>query len=113
CSKREHCVLDLLARHRAGELPMDVVTVLSNHKDLEEEVTRRGYKFVHEPIVDGNKADQEARIIKHLEASRIDLIILARYMQILSPDFVAAHPDRIINIHHSFLPAFAGAEPYK
>jgi len=113
CSKRPHCIMDLLARHRAGELPMDVSLVISNHRDLEEEITRRGYRFVHEAIVGGNKPDQEARILRHLAEAKVDLVILARYMQILSADFVAAYPERIINIHHSFLPAFIGAEPYR
>jgi len=113
CSKRPHCIMDLLARHRAGELPMDVSLVISNHRDLEEEVTRRGYRFIHEAIAGGNKADQEARILRHLAEAKVDLVILARYMQILSADFVAAYPERIINIHHSFLPAFIGAEPYR
>jgi len=113
CSKQPHCIMDLLARHRAGELPMDVPLVISNHATQQEEVTRRGYKFVHEPIVDGNKKEQEARVLRHLADAKVDLIILARYMQILSADFVSAYPERIINIHHSFLPAFIGAEPYK
>lgn len=113
CSKRGHCILDLLARHRAGELPMDVGLVVSNHRDLEEEVSRRGYRFLAEPIQGGDKKEQEGRILRHLADAHVDLLILARYMQILSPEFVAAYPDRIINIHHSFLPAFAGAEPYR
>ena len=113
CSKRGHCPLDLLARHRAGELPMDVPLVISNHRDLEEEVVRRGYRFVHEPIAGEDKKDQEARILRHLSDARIDLVILARYMQIISSDFVAAYPERIVNIHHSVLPAFVGAEPYR
>lgn len=113
CSKRPHCILDLLARHRAGELSMDVPLVISNHRDLEEEITRRGYRFIHQPIEGGNKKEQEARVVRHLADARIDLIILARYMQILTPDFVTGYPERIINIHHSFLPAFIGAEPYR
>lgn len=112
-SKRPHAPLDLLARHREGELPCEVAFVLSNHLDLEEEVTRRGYRFIHEPIVNKDKADQEQRIRRHLEAERIDLIVLARYMQILSAEFVAPWHERLINIHHSFLPAFIGAEPYR
>ena len=112
-SKRGHAPLDLLQRHRAGELPCEIAFVLSNHTDLELEVTRRGYRFIHEPIVNKDRADQEARIRRHLEAERIDLVVLARYMQILSPELVAPWRERIINIHHSFLPAFAGAEPYK
>ena len=87
--------------------------MLSNHADLGEEVGRRGYRFVHEPIQGGDKAAQEARLRKHLVAERIDLVVLARYMQILSPAFVDEWRERVINIHHSFLPAFAGAEPYR
>ncbi len=112
-SKRPHAPLEILGRHRTGELPCEIAFVLSNHKDLELEVTRRGYRFIHEPIVGGDKAAQEARVQALLEAERVDLIVLARYMQILSPELVARWPDRIINIHHSFLPAFAGAEPYR
>lgn len=111
-SKRGHCALDLLQRHRGGELACEVPFVLSNHPDLEREVTRRGYAFVHEPIA-GDRRAQEARLLQRLADERIDLVVLARYMQILSPEFVSARPERIINIHHSFLPAFAGAEPYR
>lgn len=112
-SKRGHCALDLLQRHRAGELPCEISFVLSNHADLREEVERRGYPFVHAPLEAGQKAEQEAGIRARLEAAHVELVILARYMQILSPAFVAAYPDRIVNIHHSFLPAFAGADPYR
>lgn len=111
-SKRGHCALDLLARHRAGELACEIPVVISNHADLELEVTRRGYTFVHEPI-HGDRAEQEERILARLDREHIDLVVLARYMQILSPRFVGAWPGRIINIHHSFLPAFAGADPYR
>ena len=112
-SKRGHCALDLLQRHRAGELPCEIGLVLSNHADLGHEVERRGYGFVHEPIGTSGKLDQEARIRARLDAARIELVVLARYMQILSPAIVAAYPERIVNIHHSFLPAFAGADPYR
>jgi len=112
-SKRGHCALDLLQRHRAGELGCEVPFVVSNHPDLGEEVTRRGYRFVCEPMAVGGKAAQEARILDLLAREKIDLVVLARYMQILSPSFVEAWPEKIINIHHSFLPAFAGAEPYR
>jgi formyltetrahydrofolate deformylase len=111
-SKRGHCALDLLERHRARELPCELVFVLSNHPDLGLEVERRGYRFVHEPI-DRDKLAQEARVRAHLDAEGIELVVLARYMQILSPGFVDAFPQRIVNIHHSFLPAFAGADPYR
>jgi formyltetrahydrofolate deformylase len=112
-SKRGHCALDLLARQRDGELRCEIPFVLSNHPDLQEEVTRRGYAFVHEPITNGEEAAQEARVLTRLAEARVDLVVLARYMRVLSPDFVDAYPERIINIHHSFLPAFAGAEPYR
>jgi formyltetrahydrofolate deformylase len=111
-SKRGHCALDLLQRHREGELDCDIGLVLSNHADLELEVSRRGYTFVHEAIDSSGKVEQERRILAHLERERIDLVILARYMQILSPLVVEKYAERIINIHHSFLPAFAGASPY-
>lgn len=112
-SKHPHCALDLLQRHRAGELKCEIPLVLSNHPDFEEEVTRRGYKFVYEPIRGGDKREQELRMQAHLEAANTDLVILARYMQILTSDFCGAWKERILNIHHSFLPAFIGAEPYK
>lgn len=111
-SKHAHCTLDLLARHRTGELQCEIPVVISNHPDLAEEVGRRGYTYIHEPM-NGDKAGQEARIQKHLAAARVDLVVLARYMQILTPEFCAPWAERILNIHHSFLPAFAGAEPYK
>jgi formyltetrahydrofolate deformylase len=110
-SKVEHCVLDLLDRHRARRILADIPLVIGNHLTLQEEVERRGYRFVHEPI-DGDKDAQEVRILSRLREEQIDLVVLARYMQILSPDFVREFQDRIINIHHSFLPAFAGANPY-
>jgi len=111
-SKHPHCGLDILDRHRTGEIQCDVPIIVSNHPDLGPELTRRGYDFVHEPIA-GNKAQQEQRILARLAEAKVDLVILARYMQILTGAFVAAYPNRIINIHHSFLPAFAGAEPYR
>lgn len=111
-SKHPHCGLDILDRHRTGELQCEVPVVISNHADLGPEISRRGYTFVHEPIA-GNKAEQERRILARLAEERVDLVVLARYMQILTGAFVAAYPNRVINIHHSFLPAFAGAEPYR
>ncbi len=111
-SKHAHCGLDILDRHRTGEIQCDVPIIISNHPDLGPELTRRGYTFVHEPIA-GNKVEQEQRMLARLAAERVDLVILARYMQILTGAFVAAYPNRVINIHHSFLPAFAGAEPYR
>jgi formyltetrahydrofolate deformylase len=111
-SKRGHCALDLLERHRAGELNCELVMVVANHPDLELEVARRGYRFVCEPI-DRDKAAQEARVIAQLREQRVDLVVLARYMQIFSPAVVDAFRNRIINVHHSFLPAFPGADPYR
>src|SRR5438045_3646844 len=81
--------------------------------DVADEVERRGYRFAHEPIAGGDKAAQERRLLERLAAERVDLVVLARYMQVLSPEFVDAWPERVINIHHSFLPAFAGADPYR
>ncbi len=112
-SKAGHCVFDLLERHREGELACEISFVLSNHRDLETEVTRRGYRFVYEPIEGGDKAAQERRLGEHFAREGVELIVLARYMQVLSPALVAAYAERIINIHHSFLPAFAGAQPYR
>ena len=112
-SKRGHCALDLLARHRAGELSCEVPLVVSNHPDLEEEISRRGYRFVCERIEPAGKQAQEARLRALLTLERVDFVVLARYMQILTPKFVDSWRERIINIHHSFLPAFAGADPYR
>lgn len=112
-SRRPHCPLDLLGRHRAGELDCEIAFVLSNHADLRDEVIARGYRFIHASIERGDKRAQEDIIRRHLADERIDLVVLARYMQILSPELVAEWPEKIINIHHSFLPAFAGAEPYR
>ena len=115
-SKTDHCLLDLLWRHRRGELPMEIAMVISNHRDLEEDVRTFGIPYVHVPVVDGDKAGAEAR---HLEllgeagAAGVDLIVLARYMQIISEDFLERVGVPVINIHHSFLPAFIGAGPYQ
>jgi formyltetrahydrofolate deformylase len=112
-SKQGHCALDLLARHRSGELACEIPVVVSNHPDLGDEIARMGYRFVHEPIVEGNKAAQEDKVLAHLRDSGAELVVLARYMQILSPRFVESWREKVVNIHHSFLPAFAGAEPYR
>jgi formyltetrahydrofolate deformylase len=111
-SKQGHCMYDLLARWRMGELPAEVPVVLSNHPDLGDDAERLGVAFHHLPVTPESKPDQEAQIAALLERYRIDLVVLARYMQILTPDFVATRPNRVVNIHHSFLPAFAGARPY-
>ncbi|NNC76196.1 MAG: formyltetrahydrofolate deformylase [Acidimicrobiia bacterium] len=111
-SKQAHCMYDLLARWRMGELEADIPLVISNHADLAGVANDFGVPFHHLPITPETKPEQEAAIRELVDEHDIDVIVLARYMQILSPEFVAAHPNRIINIHHSFLPAFAGARPY-
>jgi formyltetrahydrofolate deformylase len=113
CSKQEHCLYDLLIRYRAGELPCQVAMVISNHPTLEPVAAHFDVPFFHLPITAETKPQQEAAALALLEREKIDLVILARYMQILSPELVARYPSQIINIHHSFLPAFVGANPYK
>lgn len=110
-SRYEHCLLDLLWRWRRGELRMDVVAVVSNHPDLESEVEAFGVPYHHIPVTSETKAEAEQRQLELL-AGKVDLVALARYMQILSGDFLAGIGAPVINIHHSFLPAFAGPEPY-
>ena len=111
-SKTDHCLLDLLWRHRRGELPMEIVMVVSNHPDLAEDVRTFGIPFVHVPVVDGDKAAAEAQHLEVLQGN-VDFLVLARYMQIISEDFLEKVGVPIINIHHSFLPAFIGAGPYQ
>lgn len=111
-SKAGHCLNDLLWRWKSGELDVDIPVVISNHEDLRAEVEAFGVPFRHLPVTPENKAQQEAELLRLVTYPQIDFIVLARYMQVLSTDFVAAMPNRIINIHHSFLPAFAGAKPY-
>ena len=112
-SRQGHCLYDLLARRRMGELNADIPIVISNHQNLEKAATDFGAKFFHLPVDAATKPQQEAQILEKLREWRIDLVVLARYMQILSPEFVQSYPYSIINIHHSFLPAFAGARPYR
>jgi formyltetrahydrofolate deformylase len=111
-SKQEHCLFDLLLRHRAGELACAVGLIVSNHPDAEPIARQFGVAYHTFPITAENKAEQEGRQLALLEAEQIDLVVLARYMQVLSRDFVAPWTNRIINIHHSFLPAFVGGKPY-
>jgi formyltetrahydrofolate deformylase len=111
-SKMPHCLFDILARYTAGEWDVNIPLIISNHELLEPVAERFGIEFYHFPIDSKNKKEQEEREIELLKAHNIDFIVLARYMQILSEDFVEQFPDRIINIHHSFLPAFSGAKPY-
>jgi formyltetrahydrofolate deformylase len=110
-SRFEHCLLDLLWRWRRGELHMDIAAVVSNHSDLEAEVAAFGVPYHHIPVTSDTKAEAEQRQLDLL-AGKVDVVVLARYMQILSGEFLARIGAPVINIHHSFLPAFAGAEPY-
>jgi formyltetrahydrofolate deformylase len=112
-SKQEHCLYDLLVRYRAQELACEIAMVVSNHHEAAPIAEHFGVPFHHLPVTPETRTQQEAAAIELCERERIDLIVLARYMQILSPDFVARFPSRIINIHHSFLPAFVGANPYR
>ena len=111
-SKLPHCLQDLLLRREAGELKADIALIISNHEETGKIAQSFGIPFRHFPITAGNKAEQEAAEIKEIKSAGVELVVLARYMQILSEDFVATFPNRIINIHHSFLPAFIGAQPY-
>lgn len=111
-SKQGHCLYDLLSRHQLGEFNADIPIVISNHPDMEETAKNYGVNFKCLPITAQTKQSQEQQVIEALEENKVDLIVLARYMQILSDNFVKHYPDRIINIHHSFLPAFIGANPY-
>ena len=111
-SKFDHCLYDLLFRHRAGELRADFSLVVSNHPDLRGLVEYFDIDYQVFPVTPESKPAQEAAILAELERRQIEFLVLARYMQILSADFVAHYPRRIINIHHSFLPAFAGPKPY-
>jgi formyltetrahydrofolate deformylase len=112
-SKYDHCLMDLLWRWDTGELDAEVPLVISNHPDLAPRVATYGIPFHHLPLAKGTKAEQESRMLDLLAANEVDLVVLARYMQVLTPKFVNAYPQRIVNIHHSFLPAFAGADPYR
>jgi formyltetrahydrofolate deformylase len=111
-SKYAHCLLDLLWRWEAGELDAQVPLVISNHPDLADKVQAHGIPYHHLPVAKGARAEQEARVARLLAEHDIDLVVLARYMQILSAEFLVAIARPVINIHHSFLPAFVGASPY-
>jgi formyltetrahydrofolate deformylase len=111
-SRYSHCLHDLLARQSSGDLRCDIPLIISNHPDLEPVAAMHGIAFECLPVTKDTKAEQEARQSELLKEHGIDLIVLARYMQILSEGFCAQWPNRIINIHHSFLPAFVGAKPY-
>ena len=111
-SKTDHCLLDLLWRHRRGDLPVEIPLVISNHPDHEQDVRRFGIDYHYVPVDRDDKAAAEAEHLKLL-AGKVDLVVLARYMQVLSPQFLEGAGVPIINIHHSFLPAFIGAGPYQ
>lgn len=111
-TKENHCFYDLLSRHESGELRMEIPLIVSNREDLRPVAERFSIPFHHFPITSGTKAAQEKEEIRLLNEAGIDLVVLARYMQILSPQMTEAFPNQVINIHHSFLPAFPGARPY-
>ncbi len=111
-SKMSHCLYDLLARYSQGDWNVEIPVIVSNHPDLEEVARKFSIPFVELPITKENKAEQEAKEMALLEEYKVDFIVLARYMQIISEKMIEAYPNRIINIHHSFLPAFVGAKPY-
>ena len=112
-SKLDHCLGDLLYRWKAGELAIDIPLVVSNHFDCQELVARHGIPFVHLPVTGATKAAAEERLLGLVAEHGIDVVVLARYMQILSSELCAALAGRVINIHHSFLPGFKGARPYQ
>jgi len=111
-SNMSHCLFDILSRYTAGEWDVEIPLIVSNHEEMKPVAERFGIDFHYFPMNQENKAEQEAAELKLLEEHKIDFIVLARYMQILSKAFVGRYPNKIINIHHSFLPAFAGAKPY-
>ncbi|MEU3353392.1 formyltetrahydrofolate deformylase [Streptomyces sp. NPDC037389] len=111
-SKFGHCLNDLLFRSRIGALPVEIAAVVSNHTDFAELVGSYGVPFHHIPVTRENKAEAEARLLELVQAENVELVVLARYMQVLSDDLCKALSGRIINIHHSFLPSFKGAKPY-
>ncbi len=112
-SKQGHCLSDLLWRRRSGELDVEIPIVISNHPDTADIAREAGVPFELRPVMPGTKAGQEREVLALLAAAQVDVVVLARYMQVLSPEFVRHYPHRIINIHHSFLPAFAGGAPYR
>ncbi len=111
-SKADHCLVDLLYRHETGELPVDIPVVVSNHGDCRAQAERHGIPFVHLPVTPETKRSQEDVLLGLVDEHAIDVVVLARYMQVLSDDVCRTLPGRIINIHHSFLPGFKGARPY-
>ncbi|HAC32918.1 MAG TPA: formyltetrahydrofolate deformylase [Gammaproteobacteria bacterium] len=111
-SRQDHCLVDLLYRHHAGELNCEIPLIISNHDVCRPLAEFHGIPFHHIPVVADHKPAAELQQLELLKKERVDTVVLARYMQILSAEFIAHYPRRIINIHHSFLPAFTGARPY-
>jgi len=111
-SKQDHCLVDLLYRQRSGELECDFPLIISNHLDAKRDADFYGITFHHFPVTKENKPRAEAQQLELLHGNRIDVVVLARYMQVLSTEFIVQFPQPIINIHHSFLPAFVGAKPH-
>ena len=111
-SKYDHCLYDILARYEAKELQIDIPFILSNHNDLSGIADRFNLPFYHIPITKETKEEAELKQLEILKKHQVECIVLARYMQIISPKLIAHFPNKIINIHHSFLPAFPGAKPY-
>lgn len=111
-SKYDHCLYDILARHQSKELAVDIPFILSNHKDLGSIAERFDIPFYHIPVTKDTKEEAEKRQLELLKHHKVECIVLARYMQIISPKLIAKYANKIINIHHSFLPAFPGAKPY-
>lgn len=111
-SKQDHCLTDLIYRTKNGEIPIDIVLVGSNHRDAYSIAAAEDIDFLHLSVMPENKEAQEGKLLEEISRRKIDLVVLARYMQILSPEFCASLPGRVINIHHSFLPGFKGARPY-
>ena len=111
-SKMSHCLYDMLSRYVAGEWDVEIPVIISNHPDLEVAGKQFGIPFEVVPVTRDNKEEMEQREFEILDRYKVDFIVLARYMQVLSEDFINRYPNRIINIHHSFLPAFVGAKPY-
>jgi formyltetrahydrofolate deformylase len=112
-SKLDHCLQEILWRHRSGEFDVAIPLIVSNHEDLRPLADQHGIPYAVFPITSDNRHEQEKKELSLLKEHGIDTIVLARYMQILSPEFVSEYPNQIINIHHSFLPAFAGRDPYR
>lgn len=111
-SKLSHCLYDILSRYQAGEWQVEIPVIISNHEKLREVAERFDIRFMFFPVDPENKAEQESRQLEVLNELEVDFVVLARYMQILTPKLINAFRNRIINIHHSFLPAFPGARPY-